>query len=149
MRQKQKYVSCYFEPSKSAYENIIGFIQHCKKSLDICAYYLTNDTITQLILVKKNQGVKIRILCDAKKSKSEGSDIKKLLDNRINVKVDNSGVNLMHNKFLIGDKKAIMTGSFNFTMNALKNAENIVIIRLSSIVKDYLKEFNRLWEQGK
>jgi hypothetical protein len=50
-------------------------------------------------------------------------------------------------KFCIGDDKAVITGSFNWSYNADKrNAENFVIVRLSYAVKDFKKEFEAIWQ---
>jgi phosphatidylserine/phosphatidylglycerophosphate/cardiolipin synthase-like enzyme len=52
----------------------------------------------------------------------------------------------MHNKFMIGDGRAVGTGSFNWTANAARrNAENFVVLRLSYVVSAFKGEFDRLW----
>jgi len=146
--KRRSYVSCYFEPAGDACENIVGFISRCEKRLDICAYYLTSNAITTAIAGAVKRKVKVRILADKTNSSSKGSDVILFAQADMPCKVNDKSVRYMHNKFMIGDKKAIITGSFNFTKNAERNAENIVIVRLLKVVKEYQKEFNRLWEIG-
>lgn len=51
--------------------------------------------------------------------------------------------NLMHNKFCILDKKAVITGSFNFIENN-PNSDNLIYIESSSLAENYLDEFEEL-----
>jgi phosphatidylserine/phosphatidylglycerophosphate/cardiolipin synthase-like enzyme len=44
--------------------------------------------------------------------------------------------NFMHNKFAVIDD-AVVTGSFNFSTNAQRNAENVVVIRNKEIADSY------------
>ncbi|HET7883524.1 MAG TPA: phospholipase D-like domain-containing protein [Acetobacteraceae bacterium] len=44
--------------------------------------------------------------------------------------------NFMHNKFAVIDD-AVVTGSFNFSTNAQRNAENVVVIRNKEIAASY------------
>ena len=56
------------------------------------------------------------------------------------------GNGLMHNKFIILDKKVIITGSFNFTTSAIvDNHENVVVTDQLDIVGQYVSRFEKLW----
>ena len=49
---------------------------------------------------------------------------------------------------VIGDS-IVVTGSLNFSSNADENnEENIVILETPEIAALYLREFDKLWEQG-
>jgi hypothetical protein len=54
----------------------------------------------------------------------------------------------MHNKFAIllrdGEPYAVVTGSYNYTIKAAENCENIVYIESPLVAQNYLDEFNRL-----
>jgi len=53
----------------------------------------------------------------------------------------------MHHKFVIGDSKAVITGSFNWSKNAdLRNFENFVIVRLKYVVTAFQGEFDSMWD---
>ena len=59
------------------------------------------------------------------------------------ISVDSPG--LMHNKFCILDKKSIITGSFNPTINGnFKNNNNIIYIESKTLANNYLEEFKEL-----
>jgi phosphatidylserine/phosphatidylglycerophosphate/cardiolipin synthase-like enzyme len=64
----------------------------------------------------------------------------------IDVRVDYTDHH-MHHKFAVIDERTVMTGSYNWTRSAaLYNHENILITGDKAIVKEYLKEFHRLWD---
>lgn len=64
------------------------------------------------------------------------------------VYVYNSSDRLMHNKFIVlmrdNNPEAVITGSFNLTMNASRNHENIVYIPDAAVAKSYADEFFQL-----
>ena len=52
----------------------------------------------------------------------------------------------MHHKFLIIDGRLLLTGSFNWTRQAIVgNSENLVITDHAELLSAYHDEFNRLW----
>lgn len=53
----------------------------------------------------------------------------------------------MHHKFVIIDDDILITGSANWTMQALfGNAENIIITNHPVLLKRFVEEFEKLWE---
>lgn len=56
----------------------------------------------------------------------------------------------MHHKFAVADRKIVMTGSFNWSRNAmLGNHENVLFVKNPGIITQYQKEFERLWSSYK
>lgn len=53
--------------------------------------------------------------------------------------------NLMHNKFCVIDKKITLNGSYNWTVSAKRNNENIQVTNSISVSFDFLKEFDKLY----
>ena len=140
-----KFVSTYFSPQRGVDDTLIGFIDRCHKSLDVAIYSITHDKIVDSLLQAHSRGVKVRILIDKVQSSSRYADDEKLEAAGIILRRDKK-TGSMHNKFVIGDLRAVGTGSFNWTANATKrNAENFVIIRLLYVVKQFQKEFEHLW----
>uniref|UniRef100_A0ACB8FK01 Uncharacterized protein n=1 Tax=Sphaerodactylus townsendi TaxID=933632 RepID=A0ACB8FK01_9SAUR len=53
----------------------------------------------------------------------------------------------MHHKFAIIDKRWLLTGSLNWTSQAIQqNRENVLIVEDAEWVKCYQAEFEKLWE---
>ena len=56
--------------------------------------------------------------------------------------------NHMHHKFMVVDNKSLLTGSYNWTVSAMRyNHENILITEEAGVVRSFLKEFENLWRQ--
>ncbi|XP_028341226.1 mitochondrial cardiolipin hydrolase-like [Physeter macrocephalus] len=54
----------------------------------------------------------------------------------------------MHHKFAIVDKKVLITGSLNWTTQAIQNnRENVLIMEDEEYVRLFLEEFERIWEE--
>ena len=89
--------------------------------------------------------VKIRIITDHAGANQLASQIESFHKNSIPVRT-HIGNGLMHNKFIILDKKVIITGSFNFTTSAIvDNHENVVVTDQLDIVGQYVSRFEKLW----
>jgi phosphatidylserine/phosphatidylglycerophosphate/cardiolipin synthase-like enzyme len=54
----------------------------------------------------------------------------------------------MHNKFVVIDDTHLITGSFNWTVQAGKsNQENIIVVDNPYYIEKYNSEFEILWKQ--
>ena len=52
------------------------------------------------------------------------------------------------NSLAIVDNSLVMTGSFNWTMQAIMgNNENVIITSVNEIVNPYVNEFEKLWQE--
>jgi len=147
--KSRPYVSTYFSPKQGAAQQVIGFIDHCTRTLDIAIYALTHDGIAEAIILAQERGVVVRVLIDNLQASQRGADDEKLEAQGIEVRRDTQS-GAMHHKFCIGDGNAVITGSFNWSVNAdQRNAENFVIVRLRYAVADFQREFKRIWKLNK
>lgn len=54
----------------------------------------------------------------------------------------------MHNKFVLVDETFLLTGSFNWTLQAGKNnQENLLVVDNPYYIEKYNVEFENLWKQ--
>lgn len=147
--KSRPYVSTYFSPKQGAALQVIGFIDHCTTTLDIAIYALTHNDIADALMRAHDRGVVVRVLMDNLQASQRGADDEKLEAQGIELRRDTQS-GAMHHKFCIGDGKAVITGSFNWSMNADQhNAENFVIVRLHYVVANFQREFNRIWKINK
>ncbi len=59
-----------------------------------------------------------------------------------------AGMKLMHNKFIVRDRRAVWTGSLNLTDNAFTLMENNVVqVESTPLAAYYLQDFEQLWEK--
>ena len=145
------YISTYFSPNRGSGDVLVGFIDRCQHSIDAAVYCITHDKISDALIRAKERGVAVRIITDKTQASSKWADDEKLEEANIPLlRLGAAFRGSMHNKFVIGDSRAVGTGSFNWTKSAdERNNENFVIIRLKYVVRDYQVEFNRLWASSK
>jgi len=147
--EQPKIAEALFFPRDGNIDRILGYLDSCVKTLDVCVYTITDDRISSLMVKLHRRGVQVRVITDDEKSIDLGSDIATLSSVGIKVRMDN-GKSFMHHKFAILDNMVLMTGSFNWTRAASQeNQENIIFTNEKNLVVEFHNEFNRLWEQFK
>ena len=139
-------IQYYFTRAKQSPDlQLIKIINSTQSNLDIAIYSLTKQSIVDSIIKAKNRGVKVRIITDKMESKSKSEKKILILLQGIPVKI-NSHSGLMHLKVTIADKNVVTTGSYNYTNNATRvNDEVLVIIKDVNVAKDFENEFNGMW----
>ena len=129
--------SVCFTPGEKCEYLITRAIDSAKSELLIQAYHITNREIVKHILDAKSRGVIVELIVD----KAAKHEIGPFINASIPVWVDYKP-KIAHNKVMILDRNTIITGSFNFTQNALKNAENVLVIKDTAVSKAYRDNFN-------
>lgn len=146
LKPKPSICECYFFPNIENEIKVVNMIRTCKKTLDIAIFTFTRDSISNAVKEAFDRKIKVRIIADDVCSNMWGSDIRKLAAYGIFIKTDNSQKYHMHHKFAILDESVVVTGSFNWTAQAIKyNQENILFYENKDIALKYVNEFNRLW----
>lgn len=136
-----------FSPGTDCRAIILSEIAHCRKTLDICVFTISDNMLSGAISAAFKRGVDIRILTDQDKANDMGSDVLSLKRQGINVLLDSSPWH-MHHKFAIFDKARLLNGSFNWTRSATeRNQENILVTDNLDLIGPYLEEFENLWTQ--
>ena len=145
-KPKPVICECYFFPNPSNEQRVVNMFRTCKKTLDIAIFTFTRDSIAQAILEAHQRGLKIRCIGDDGNSKVKGSDIRLLASVGIPCKTDNNLRFHMHNKMAILDNSVVITGSFNWTNQAVnKNQENILFLEDKDIANQYTQYFDQIW----
>jgi phospholipase D len=119
---QDRYAVC-FTPAQKCRRKITDYIYHAKHTVEVQAYSFTSAPIAYALINAQKRGVKVRVLVD-KDELLNKSRLYLLLKHHIPVWLD-SKVRIAHNKVMIIDRTAVLTGSYNFT-NAAEyvNAEN-------------------------
>ena len=146
-KPKPVICECYFFPNPSNEQRVVSMFRTCKKTLDLAIFTFTRDSIAQAILEAYQRGVKVRCIGDDGNSKVKGSDVRLLASVGIPCKTDNNLRFHMHNKMAIIDNSVVITGSFNWTSQAVnKNQDNILFIEDKNIANQYTEYYNKIWE---
>lgn len=152
---KSSSIEVYFSP-KNGIDDVISYnISNAKNTIDMAIYDFTNETISNALILARQQGVKIRVYNDKNPQEKEVELLEKLENAGISVKNANpadwnENVNaymaIMHNKFIVIDKKIVITGSYNFSENAEENnRENLIVIPNEIVAEQYTNEFEKYW----
>ncbi|KAM4697708.1 mitochondrial cardiolipin hydrolase [Rhinophrynus dorsalis] len=139
--------SCPLPHTPSALSRLLERILGARRSLELCVFTFSYPPLARAVLLLHRRGVRVRVITDSDYMAATGSQIGALRSAGILVR-HNQSTGFMHHKFVIVDKTLLITGSLNWTMQAiLTNKENVLITNDSVFVRPYLVEFERLWEE--
>lgn len=143
----RKISECFFFPSKENESKLIEYLNLATQELDLCIFTLTNNALASTLLnLFENKNVKIRIISDDANMAHMGSDLATLAS-KIPVRTDRDLFAHMHNKYVVIDRKILITGSFNWTAQAVsRNNENVVVLEDEELSLKYKEDFERLWK---
>jgi phosphatidylserine/phosphatidylglycerophosphate/cardiolipin synthase-like enzyme len=135
-------VEVFFSPNGGCEKAIISVIDNAKQVIFAQAYGFTSKPIAEALIKAKQRQVFIIIILDKSNVKLPTSQITNFVKSGIPIKIDKSHA-IAHDKIMIIDNSIVITGSYNFTMNAEhNNAENVVIIRDKQIAEIFIKNWN-------
>jgi phosphatidylserine/phosphatidylglycerophosphate/cardiolipin synthase-like enzyme len=134
----------YFASENDVVAEILAEINAARSSIRFMAFSFTRDDMGDALLARAAAGVNIQGVFERTGSETEFSEMTGLFCGGVAVRQDgNSGV--LHHKVFIIDGQVVVTGSFNFSDNAVEsNDENLLIIRNADIANLYLQEFQRI-----
>lgn len=130
-------ITTCFSPQQNCSKSLIEEIENAKKSIYVQAYSFTNHDIAMALIEAKGRGVDVQVYVDKGRYSEPHSKVSMLTDRDIPVIIQQSR-GLAHNKIMIIDDELVITGSFNWTNNALKNEENLNFIKSKELVQIYL-----------
>lgn len=139
--------AAYFTPSPDCENQIMRLLNTAQKSIDISVYSINNNNIVETLLEVHKKGIPIRILTDRTQAGGRGAKSIHLYENGLNIRV-HSKHRIEHNKFMVADDEAVITGSYNWTNPAsLKNSENCLVVwNDPKTILSYKKRFEYLWD---
>lgn len=134
-------------PENKNLNRIFEFINAAEHTIDVCVFVFTDNRLYSTLMEAKNRGVKIRLIVDDQMSLISSSKAFKIFEQGVKVRMDASNFH-MHHKFAIIDRKVIMFGSFNWTVQAQRsNRENLHITCDMDVINSYREEFDKLWAE--
>lgn len=138
-------VSVCFTPGQQCDMRIINAIDGAHSTIMVQAYQLTSAPISNSLARAHGRGVKVLILLDKTQYRYAGIYFN---EKNIPVWIDSKPA-IAHNKVMIIDGYIVITGSYNFSMNAQKrNAENMVIIKSKDVANEYLLNFKKRFNKS-
>jgi phosphatidylserine/phosphatidylglycerophosphate/cardiolipin synthase-like enzyme len=135
----------WFSPGDGCVQRIRSLLNQCRTSADICVFTITDDRIATALEEAHRRGIAIRIITDNDKSLDAGSDVERLADLGIPLRIDRTEYH-MHHKFAIFDGSILLNGSYNWTRSAAnQNEENIIVTSNRKLIGEFSKAFEQLW----
>lgn len=125
--------------------HLIKHLSESKERILIAVAWFTNPKISRALIGLKN--VDIEIILDDNEINRKSRAVRELKDKSIKVfLIQNLQKNyyLMHNKFCVIDNKTVLTGSYNWTINANTNDENLTVISDKDLATSYNMEFSKI-----
>ncbi|WP_394830641.1 phospholipase D-like domain-containing protein [Pendulispora rubella] len=146
-RRHKQLSDAFFSPGNQCLGAVLSGFKNARAKVDVCVFTITDDRIAETILSAHRRGTLIRIVTDNDKACDEGSDVARLQQAGIPVRVDRTEFH-MHHKFALFDDESLLNGSYNWTRTASsKNDENLVMTRDSYLVQKFSAHFEKLWSK--
>ncbi|XP_066221175.1 mitochondrial cardiolipin hydrolase [Saccopteryx leptura] len=138
---------CSLPHGESALNRLLSVLLAARASLELCLFAFSSPQLGRAVQLLHRRGVRVRVVTDCDYMALKGSQIGLLRKAGIQVRHDQD-LGYMHHKFAIVDKKVLITGSLNWTTQAIQNnRENILILEDEDFVRIFLEEFEHIWEE--
>ena len=127
-------------------KQVIDQIYSAKYSIWVAVAWITSRPIAEALFRQHQKGINIRVVVnDDELTRKNGIKIENSEIEYYKISPKNSNyTNLMHHKFCIIDLEKVITGSFNWTVKASFNNENIAVIEQRDQAEKYADEFLKL-----
>jgi phosphatidylserine/phosphatidylglycerophosphate/cardiolipin synthase-like enzyme len=133
-------VELSLSPEDKPLDRVVAEVAAAKKSIRFLAFNMSHKDLTGALADAVKRGVKVRGVCAKVNAYTGGAA---LATKGVKVYLDGTGA-FMHSKFIIVDEKVVVTGSFNFSLNATDNEEDLFVIRSAAVAKRYGLAYSRV-----
>lgn len=139
--------SAFFAPGDACLRKLRELCRSAKRSMDVCVYTISDDRLAEEILACHQRDIAVRVISDNDKRYDDGSDVPRLLESGVPLRLDDSPFH-MHHKFALFDGRLLANGSFNWTRSATtSNEENLVVTDDANLVRSFSGHFEALWDK--
>lgn len=139
-------VTVIFAAEADEVPEINKFIKAAKSNIRIMTFVFSSDELGDAMIEMIDKGVKVQGVFENRNSTADWSELPRLHCAGGEMRQDGNRYTLHHKVFIIDDD-TVVTGSFNYSDNALSsNDENVVIIKSKDIAALYIDEWQRMWD---
>ena len=118
-------------------------IDQARLSVDLAADSLNLWSVRDALLDAHRRGVAVRVVMESENLDAE--EVQELIGGGVPL-VDDRRQGLMHNKFVIIDRREVWSGSMNFTVSgAYRSDNNLIQIVSPALAENYLVEFEEMF----
>ena len=151
-----------FAPEDDAEGLVLKVIQSSRDSIRLAAYSLTSPPIVKALVEARRRGVDVAVVADYRHNLGEDEDnrgrsrakaaARTALNLLVNAGIPTRTVSafpIAHDKAIVSDNCHVQTGSFNYSLQARTNAENVIVLwNDPGAAAAYLQHWNRSFRQG-
>ncbi|XP_003929361.4 mitochondrial cardiolipin hydrolase [Saimiri boliviensis] len=138
---------CGLPHGESSLSRLMRALLAARVSLELCLFAFSSPQLGRAVRLLHQRGVRVRVVTDCDYMALNGSQIGLLRKAGIQVRHDQD-LGYMHHKFAVVDRRVLITGSLNWTTQAIQNnRENVLIMEDDEYVRLFLEEFERIWEE--
>jgi phosphatidylserine/phosphatidylglycerophosphate/cardiolipin synthase-like enzyme len=122
---------------------MVNLIHNAQTSIDFAVMGFTHPDIVKALEMAWDRGVQLRMVGDADHWNNIG--YQKLLNRQVPMSVGNDP-HIMHNKFLVVDRRFVFTGTANWSVSDMeKNSNNSLMIDHPGVAADFTAEFEQMF----
>lgn len=141
-------VQILFASENPVIDAIINEVNTADSHVRFMAFSFTQDDLGQALLRRANQGITVEGIFEVRGSETEFSELRSLFCAGLDVRQDGNRYTF-HHKVVIIDNDTVVTGSFNFSDNAVSsNDENLIIVKDTDFAAQYIAEYERMKRQA-
>lgn len=142
-------IDIFFSPDDGVLNALVSLLNSAEQSIHFLAFSFTSNELGDIVRAKAEAGLTVAGVMDEEQiSSNQGTEFDPFQQAELDVLID--GIDgQMHHKLIIVDEKIVAFGSYNFSKSAEeRNDENLLIIYDTDIAKQFILEFERVWEQA-
>ena len=135
--------TCFVPGDRDCEAVVVGEVGRAHREVLVQGYSFTAPNIVKALADAKRRGVDVRVILDARETKTQKQAIAvdTLLIAKVSVLIDRDHA-IAHNKVVIVDGATVETGSYNFSAAARdRNAENVVVLEGREVADRYRRNW--------
>ena len=141
-------IKTLFAPFDDTTQAFLDFVSGAQKSLDINIYGFHLPALTDMLIAKHKAGVHVSLILDHSQEagKAEQSEVQKLLDAGVPLLIGTSPVHgqILHSKFTVVDGRAVEHGSWNYSLSASLQSNDMHFVEHVEYASAYLAHHNAI-----
>lgn len=137
-------IQIMYASENNVIDTLLAEIGNAQSTIRFMTFSFTRDDLGEAVIAQAEAGVDVQGVFERIGSETQYAEMPRMLCAGLDVRQDgNNGI--LHHKVFIIDETTVITGSFNYSNNAVQsNDENVLIIRDADIAALYMDEFLRV-----
>ena len=137
-----------FAPFDDTTAAFLAFVQSAQRRLDINIYGFHLPALTDVLIAKHQAGVTVSVILDHSQAegKAEAAQVQKLVDAGVPLLIGTSPVHgqILHSKFTVVDGKAVEHGSWNYSLSASQQSNDMHFVEHAEYAQEYQRHHDRI-----